>query len=161
MKEEDFNSCYEAALHFLDYRQRSEAELKNHLLLKRKYGADVVKSVLAKLRRIGLVDDRVFALNWVNDRVTFKQKSSMVIRHELLQKGVDVEIVDGAVAHVNDDANALKAGLKKARLLGNADYLEFSKRLSPYLARRGYSGEVVRRAIQALWQMVNRGKLGK
>lgn len=161
MKEEDFNSCYESALHFLDYRQRSEAELKNHLLHKRKYSASVVKAVVAKLKQIKLVDDRVFALNWVHDRVTFKQKSSLVIRHELLQKGVDAEVVERAIADVDDDANAFKAGLKKARLLVSADYLEFSKRLASYLARRGYSGEVVHRAIQALWEVKNRENQGK
>lgn len=155
MKDEDFSSCYEAALRFLDYRQRSEAELRNHLLYKRKYSAATVKLVLVKLKQIKLVDDRAFALNWVADRVTHKQKSSVMIRHELLQKGIDFEIVDLATASVNDEANALKAGIKKARLLGNIDYLEFSRRLAPYLGRRGYSGDVVHKVIPLLWDIVN------
>jgi regulatory protein len=156
MKDEDFSRCYEAALRFLDYRQRSEAELRNHLLYRRKYGAKAVKSVLDKLRQGGLVDDRAFALNWTLDRVTFKQKSSAMIRHELMQKGIDVETVNLVVADINDEANALKAGLKKARLLGNSNYLEFSRRLAPYLGRRGYSGEVVHKVITLLWDTVNR-----
>lgn len=161
MKDEDFNSCYEAALRFLDYRQRSEVELRDHLLYKRKYAGAVVKPVLDKLKRIGLVDDRSFALNWVNDRVTFKQKSSVVIRHELLQKGIDIEIIDLVIAGVSDEANAFKAGLKKARLLGNTDYLEFSRRLVPYLVRRAYGGEVIHKVIPLLWDMVNRENSGK
>jgi regulatory protein len=161
MKDEDFNCCYEAALRFLDYRPRSEAELKNHLLYKRKCSAAAVKLVLVKLKRIGLVDDRVFALNWVIDRVTFKQKSSTVIRHELLQKGIDVETVNLVIADINDEANALKAGLKKARLLGKFSLLEFSRRLAPYLARRGYGGEVIHKVIPLLWDAVNRENLEK
>jgi len=161
MKDEDFSLCYEAALHFLDYRQRSEAELRNHLLYKRKCGAATVKSVLSKLKKIGLVDDRVFARNWVIDRVTFKQKSGAVIRHELLQKGVDVEIVNLVIADINDEANALIAGLKKARLLANLSYLEFSRRLAPYLGRRGYGGEVIHKAIPLLWDSVNGGNFEK
>jgi regulatory protein len=157
MKDEDFHSCYEAALHFLDYRQRSEAELSNHLLYKRKYGAKAVKLVLSKLKQTGLVDDRAFAVNWTVDRVTFKQKSGATIRRELLQKGVDPEIANLVTADINDEANALKAGIKKARLLGNIDFLEFSRRLAPYLARRGYSGDVVYRVIPLLWESVNRG----
>ena len=161
MKDEDFSCCYEAALRFLDYRQRSEAELRNHLLHKRKCSAAIVKSVLVKLKKIGLVDDRVFARNWVIDRVTFKQKSGAVIRHELLQKGIDVEIVNLVIADINDEANALKAGLKKARLLANLSYLEFSRRLAPYLGRRGYGGEVIHKAIPLLWDTINRENLGK
>jgi regulatory protein len=156
MKDEDFSRCYEAALRFLDYRQRSEAELRNHLQYKRKCGAKAVKSVIVKLKKIGLVDDRVFALNWVIDRVALKQKSSAMIRHELLQKGIDVEIVNLVVADINDEANALKAGIKMARLLGDNNYLEFSRRLAPYLGRRGYSGEVVHKVITLLWDTVNR-----
>jgi len=161
MKDEDYSCCYEAALHFLDYRPRSEAELRDHLLHKRKCGAAVVKSVLVKLKKIGLVDDRVFARNWVDDRVTFKQKSSAVIRRELLQKGIDIETVNLVIADINDEANALKAGLKKARLLGNFNYLEFSRRLAPYLGRRGYGGEVIYKVIPLLWDTVNQENLGK
>ena len=161
MKDEDFSCCYEAALHFLDYRPRSEAELRDHLLYKRKCGAAVVNSVLVKLKKIGLVDDRVFARNWVDDRVTFKQKSSAVIRRELLQKGIDIETVNLVIADINDEANALKAGLKKARLLANLSYLEFSRRLAPYLGRRGYGGEVIHKAIPLLWDTVNRGNFEK
>ena len=161
MKDEDFSCCYEAALRFLDYRPRSEAELRDHLLYKRKCSVATVKLVLVKLKQIGLVDDRVFALNWVIDRVTFKQKGSAVIRRELLQKGIDVETVNLVVADINDEANALKAGLKKARLLGNFNYLEFSRRLAPYLGRRGYGGEVIYKVIPLLWDTVNRENLGK
>jgi len=156
MKDEDFSRCYEAALRFLDYRQRSEAELRNHLLYRRKYGVKAVKSVLDKLKQSGLVDDRAFALNWTLDRVTFKQKSRVIIRRELLQKGIDPEIANLVVADINDEDNALKAGIKKARLLGNNNFLEFSRRLGPYLGRRGYSGEVVHKVISLLWDTVNR-----
>ena len=156
MKDEDFSCCYEAALHFLDYRPRSEAELREHLLYKRKCGAATVKSVIVKLKKIGLVDDGVFALSWVNDRVTFKQKSSAVIRHELLKKGIDAETANLATANIDDDANALKAGIKKARLLSELDFQEFSRRLAPYLGRRGYGGEVIHKVIPLLWDTVNR-----
>jgi regulatory protein len=161
MKDEDFNSCYETALHFLDYRQRSEAELRNHLLYKRKYSAEIVKSVLIKLKQNGLVDDRAFAASWVIDRVTYKQKSSAMIKSELLQKGIDFETANLVVADINDEANALKAGIKKARLLSNIDYLEFSRRLAPYLARRGYSGDVVHKVTPLLWESVNQENPGK
>lgn len=161
MQDEDFNRCYETALHFLDYRQRSEAELRSHLLYKRKYSAETVRSVLDKLKQIGLVDDRAFAENWMIDRVTYKQKSGAIIRQELLQKGVDPEIANLAVAGVDDEANALKAGIKKARLLGNYNYLEFCKRLAPYLARRGYGGEVVHKVLPRLWDTVKQENPGK
>jgi regulatory protein len=161
MKDEDFSCCYEAALRFLDYRPRSEAELREHLLYKRKCGAATVKSVIVKLKKIGLVDDRVFARNWVIDRVTFKQKSGAVIRYELLKKGIDAETADLVTADIDDEANALKAGIKKARLLSKFDFQEFNRRLAPYLGRRGYGGEVIHRAIPLLWETVNRENLEK
>lgn len=156
MSDGDFNSCYEMALRFLDYRQRSEAELRDHLLRKRKCAAGTVKAVLDRLRQAGLVDDRAFARSWTADRVTFKQKSGAVIRRELLQKGIDPETAALATTGVNDEENALRAGLKKARLLAGNSYPEFSRRLAPYLGRRGYSGEVIYKVIPRLWDTVNR-----
>lgn len=154
MNEDDFNICYDAALHFLEYRQRSAAEITNFLLYKRKCKVETARLVLEKLKQIGLVNDKIFAESWMIDRVTHKQKSSAIIRHELLIKGVDSEIINQVTANIDDAENAMKAGKKKARLLRNLEYPEFSRRLASYLGRRGFGTDVVKDAIPRLWNDV-------
>ena len=52
---------------------------------------------------------------------------------------------------IEDAGGAYKAGLKKARLLRQVEYHEFVKRLSSYLARRGYGAEAVNSVTIRLW----------
>jgi regulatory protein len=150
--QESYPKCREAALRFLDYRIRSESELRNHLIAGKKYDREVVEVVIEGLRRIGLIDDKVFADNWVRSRTMYRQKSTLIIRRELLQKGVAIDIINGAVGDVNDEDSAFKAGLKKAKLLKRADFRSFSNKISSFLARRGYNSDVVRSVIERLWQ---------
>jgi len=155
IKEDDFNKCYEAALCFLEYRPRSEAELKQHLLYKRKFLAASVNCTIVKLRETQLIDDKAFAEAWMRDRIAFKPKSSLMIKRELLLKGVNYEIINEVTDKIDDEINAYKAGIKKARLLHNMEYAEFYKRLASYLGRRGYKGEVVQNVVSRLWDTIH------
>ena len=88
IKEDDADRCYDAALNYLEYRPRSEAELQRHLLYKRRFQGESVTRAIAKLKKLNLIDDKVFAENWTRDRTTYRPKSRMMIRRELLQKGL-------------------------------------------------------------------------
>lgn len=154
-EEDNYKICYDSALHFLGYRQRSEAELKNHLSFKRGFNEDVVKRVTDKLKELKLLDDEAFAKQWKNDRIKFKPKSRMLIQHELIQKGVDAHTIQSVTQAIDDEANAYAAGRKKAEQLRTLDYKEFYRRLSGYLGRRGYSSDVVYSAIARLWKPEN------
>lgn len=161
IKEDDADRCYEAALNYLEYRPRSEAELKQHLLYKRRFQAESVAGAIARLKKLNLVNDRVFAENWTRDRIAYRPKSRLMIKRELLQKGVDYDIADEATQGVEDEAGAYKAGLKKARLLKQLEHPEFARRLSAFLARRGYAVDAVNKVSMRLWHEINEKKDGK
>ncbi len=151
IKEDDADRCYEAALHYLEFRPRSEAELKQHLLYKRRFQAESVADAIARLKKLNLIDDRVFAENWTRDRAAYRPKSRMMVKRELLQKGVDYDVANEATREIEDEAGVYRAGLKKARLLKQLDYRDFAKRLASYLARRGYTSDVVNSVTIRLW----------
>ena len=161
IKEDDADRCYEAALNYLEYRPRSEAELKQHLLYKRRFQGESVTNAIAKLKKLNLIDDRVFAENWTRDRIAYRPKSRLMIKRELLQKGVDYDIANEATQGVEDEAGAYKAGLKKARLLKGLEYPEFARRLSAYLARRGYAVDAVNSVTMRLWHEITGKKAEK
>lgn len=149
-----YKDCYETALHYLEYRSRSETELRTHLLNKRKYDVKVVDRCIEKLKEIRLIDDNAFAELWIQDRLCHRPKSRMMIKKELLQKGVDNEIANRVTENIDDIEGAYKAGLKKARLLHNLQYRDFYKRLALYLGRRGFSGDAVHSAVGRLWKTI-------
>ena len=158
---EDYVACYEAALHYLDYRPRSEAEVVRHLKYKRKFQDASVTRAVAKLKELRLIDDRVFSEQWASERVAHRHKSSLMVRRELMQKGVDAATIDRATAGIDDEANALRAGQGRARLLRDLDYPEFYKRLASYLSRKGYEAGLVQGVVRSLWEGGVDGAEGK
>jgi regulatory protein len=150
-KEEEYKRGFEAALTYLEYRPRSEAELRQYLRLKQRLGEESIRAITDKLTEMQLIDDKTFAETWLKDRISFKPKSRLMITRELLQKGIDYDTAREATDGVDDEESAYKAGLKKAKLLKNEDRAEFARRLTAYLGRRGFAGDVVRATIARLW----------
>ena len=146
-----FQRCLVAALHYLDYRPRSEAEIRQRLH-RRGFADDVVDEVIIGLKERRLIDDLAFAQYWRDNRLSFNQRSRRLIRLELRQKGVATETANEVTEDLDDESAAYGAGLKKARVLTNLDYGEFHRRLSGYLRRRGFDYETINSVIARLWQ---------
>jgi regulatory protein len=145
-----FQRCLNAALHYLSYRLRSEAELRQRLQ-RRGFDGDNVKAALAKLREQGLVNDLAFAEFWKDNRQSFRPRSQWLTRLELRQKGVATDIIDRVVADVDDEDSAYRAALSRARSLPRSDYQSFRRRLGEYLKRRGFGYRVISHTVERLW----------
>jgi regulatory protein len=139
------------AMLFLSYRDRSEAEIRQNLR-KHKTPDDVIENVLAHLRQNHFADDAKFAQTWVDNRSTFRPRGRRALALELRQKGIDEVIIDKVLESVDDEALAREAGLKKARKLQVQDETEFRKKLSDFLARRGFPYSVIKPAVSEIWE---------
>jgi regulatory protein len=148
--------CFDAALHFLAYRPRSEMEMKQRLH-KHGFRDDIISKVLLRLRKKNLINDLGFAQYWKDNRLSLNPRSQRLIKYELIKKGIHGEIADEAIGDIDDSDNAYKAGLKKARLLSSLSYAEFCKRLSNYLRWRGFNYQVIVTVSERLWQEKHSG----
>ena len=83
----------EAALRFLEARQRSAAEVRRRLL-QRGYRADLVEGCVTRLSDLGILDDAAFAKAWVESRDRARPRGERALRQELRLKGIDREVVD-------------------------------------------------------------------
>ena len=143
--------CLNAALLYLSYRPRSEAELRQRLHW-RSFDGDNVETALAKLREQGLVDDLAFAQFWKDNREAFRPRSRWLTKLELRQKGVANDIIDQVVADVDEEDSAYRAAVSRARSLPRSDYQSFRRRLGEYLKRRGFSYQVINQTVERVWQ---------
>jgi regulatory protein len=143
--------CLDAAYYFLGYRPRSEGEIK-HWLRKRGFANEVTEKAIAKLRDQSLTDDLAFAQFWKDNRLSFRPKSKRLIRRELRDKKVASEIIEQVTNDIDDDQIAYKLGSGRLPSLAHLDYPNFRRRLSSYLAYRGFSYEVVRDTLARLWR---------
>jgi len=86
-----------AAARFLEVRSRSADEVRKHLMLAG-YRGDLVEGAVERLTELGILNDTAFAHAWVESRFRGRPRSSSVLRHELMQKGIERELIDAAMA---------------------------------------------------------------
>lgn len=138
------------ALLFLSYRARSEKEIRQNLL-KHEFTEDAIETTLEKLRVNNLANDPEFARAWVENRNTFRPRSRRALLMELRQKGLDDETAQAAVSGVDENALAYESALKRANRLKGLEWGEFRKKLSEYLARRGFPYSVIAPVVTRIW----------
>jgi regulatory protein len=146
-----YHRCLNAAIRYLGYRPRSEAEMSQRLQ-QRGFDNDCTEKVLARLREEGLLDDTAFARFWKENRESFSPRSQRLTRLELQRKGLDSSIVRQVVAEVDDSDSAYRAALSKAHHLSPSDYSGFRRRLGEYLKRRGFGYEVINHTVERVWK---------
>jgi regulatory protein len=151
-----FQQALDRALHFLEYRSRSEKEISDRL---RRYGysLEICRRAVALLRSRKLLDDRAFAESWRDGRNHSNPRSYRMLKKELLAKGVNRETAETVAGEVDDEASALKVARKSASALKRLEYREFREKLGSYLQRRGFNYDVINKTVKRIWQEKQEG----
>jgi regulatory protein len=159
---------YNKALRFLSYRPRSEEEIRKYLRHSRPDRSstrsrtdsrfreddtiDIIEKVIAKLKEQKFLNDGEFAKWWIESRLRFRPRSINLIKRELLQKGVDRDLIDAQISNLksqisNELENAQKLIEKKIKRYRNLSKQEIYQKLGSYLARRGFDWETIKKSI--------------
>lgn len=147
------------ALRLLAARPRSRAELERKLAHPgpKRVAPDpaLVRAALDRLVELGYLDDAAFAAFWVEQRDRFRPKGAAALRAELRERGVDRDAIDATIAPENDLDRAVDAARVRAERFAarpGVDFRAFRDQLGPFLARRGFSYDIARQAVVALWE---------
>jgi len=149
--EDSKERALQQALLFLSYRARSESEIRKNLQ-KHEIPEVVIEETLERLRKDKLVDDGQFAQDWVENRSTFRPRSRRMLAMELRQKGLDDESMQSALEDVDDEPLAYEAAKKRAPRIEGLEWIEFRKKLSGFLARRGFPYSVITPVVSRIWK---------
>lgn len=117
----------------------------------------MAEKAIAKLRVQKLSDDLAFAQFWKENRLSFRPKSKRLIKKELRDKQVATEIIEQVTGDIDDEEIAYRLGSSRLPSIAHLDYRDFYRRLSSYLAYRGFSYEVIKRTASLLWQEREQG----
>ncbi|MBI5295365.1 MAG: RecX family transcriptional regulator [Chloroflexi bacterium] len=142
--------AYQQAMLYLSYRARSEAEIRQNLR-KHEYTDEVIEEILERLRQVKLANDDDFARMWVENRSTFRPRSRRLLAMELRQKGLSDEAAQSALTGVNEEELAYEAARKRAGRFKDLEWPEFRKKLSEFLARRGFPYDVTASTVSRIW----------
>ncbi len=139
------------AVRFLSYRPRSISEVRRYLEQKG-IAPSAVDSTIARLEKLGYVDDVAFARFWVSNRDEFNPKGPLALRQELREKGVSSAIIDQVLAEVDFADAAYRAAQRRVQRLRHLDRQAFQQKVYPYLARRGFVAETIHDVMARLME---------
>lgn len=137
--------------HLLAARPRSQRELRRRLAAAGCADADI-ESAVGRLSELGLIDDRAFARQWIEERSRRGDRGERMLLHELVNKGLDPTMAEELVseAGLDDEGRARELAARSLRKVARLPLPRQASRLRQLLLRRGFSAEVSETAVKAV-----------
>jgi regulatory protein len=151
VEKDGFARARDYAYSLLSYRDRTAHEIRERLGEKG-FERTLVERVIALLREKGFVDDRAFALKWVDDIRASRPMGRLRIEHELRRRRVADRIIDEVCdLRVPIDAErelAESAAEKRIRVLAGHPREEAMRKLEAFLRGRGFDFDIIRELVK-------------
>jgi regulatory protein len=149
----DPDAAREAALKLLERTRRTRVDLERRLRDKG-FAAETIAGVLDRLAHVGLIDDTEYARAFLAGRWGRRPSGWRKLQQQLRGKGVSEADVAAARARIEERDGAIDelATARKLIAVAMRRYATLEprvrqQRLYALLARRGYDGELIRRAL--------------
>ena len=133
------------ALELLNYRSKSENELRRKLTGK-KIRRDIINEVISDLSRVGVIDDREFAIRFSRDYVQRKPAGEYLLKMELKKKGIKNEIIEETIEKIYsefDKRELIRKLISKKKFNPLTSDQKEKKKMYDFLLRRGFSWELI------------------
>jgi regulatory protein len=146
MPEKGLDKARSYAISIIDYRPRSEKELRARLKQKG-YDNQLIEKIIIDLKQHGLIDDVKFARLVARSQSHGMSCNPSFIRRELQARGVDREIIDEAVKELKENFDEEEAARsifnRRLKAVQGLDKNKQKTRLYRYLKRRGFSDSII------------------
>jgi regulatory protein len=138
------------ALRYLERKARTEAEIRQKLVDKQ-VPPQEIEAVLVKLKSYGYINDEKYAVDFQRARNDYKPMGVRRIKLELQQKGIEKEIIAKVAADKEAEYQlALEAAQTRLRQYRNLTPDVFYRRMTGFLARRGFNYETIKQVFEHL-----------
>jgi regulatory protein len=146
------------ALQLLNYRMRSEHELRAKLFDK-EFPPDIIDRVVEELRTLGYINDDKFARALIHDAQLKQPTGKHRLQQKLRSKGIASAIINTVLAETfsedDETAAALTAATKRLRHYSQSrkpvEPSELPKRIARYLAQRGFRWPSISAVLKKLF----------
>ena len=147
-REEHVREIQDKAMRWLARRAYAKQEIIRKLRWQ-EIEESTIDIVIRRLVELKLIDDRLFAEQWAQQRIVQQAKGRHLVRHELMQKGVPRADIEAALAQFNEEdeyEQAMQLARKKW-LRTKGEPLAKKHKTAAYLMRRGFSAEIAKKAV--------------
>ena len=147
----DIEAAYRTAIRCLELRSYARSDLGRRLQRKG-HPRHAVEVALERAAALGLLDDEVYARNYVQTR-SARGRGPLRLTRDLLALGVQRSLIDRALDAEwpeGSDRSSVPLALatKRAAQLGTLPRQTRRRRVLAYLARRGFSGREVTEIVE-------------
>jgi len=135
----DYKEALNIALKFIKFQPRSSYRVAKKLTSKH-FEKTIIQQVVSKLKDAGYIDDSLFAKSIIDESVS-KNYGQIRVRQNLINKGIEREIIDGLMVNYDFDSEYDRAeavAIRKLEKLVNIEPDKKYRRLMSYLVRLGY-----------------------
>lgn len=147
--EKNIYDAIDKAIKYISVRLRSTKEIKDYLI-KKGYSLDVVEAAIKELLNNKYLNDDIFTKAYIKDKLTFTSKGDYKIKMELVQLGIDNNIIESNIAMIDEDMliNRIKKSIEKD-IKTNKKYkgIVLKNKIYNHLITQGYSKEKVLNVI--------------
>lgn len=146
--EDNVSKAYSRALHYLNYKMRTEKEVRDDLM-KQGY-AQQSDVVIEKLLSLNLLDDELYAKSYTRTMAQVNRKGPRVIERELVQKGVSPQAIEVGQAEYTFEeqvSNAYVLIKKRMKKTHKTSERQRMQKINAYLMQKGFDQSVIAEAF--------------
>lgn len=144
-------------LRLLSRRAHTKKEICDKLA-GRGYEQGAIEQTLSMLKRLNLIDDELFARQFVEQRLRLRPSGRMALVRDLAHRGVPAEIIDcvldDVLAGIDNEDVALDLMMSRANRYRGLSREKAIGRMYGFLARRGFEVSVARDVAYKVWSHI-------
>ncbi|MFA6096867.1 MAG: regulatory protein RecX [Candidatus Paceibacterota bacterium] len=149
---EEKNQAMMFAMKLIGLRRRSVFEIEERLKQK-DYQEDIIATTIDELKKFRYLDDEAFAEAFIRDRINLRPCGKRMMGRELRAKGVSSGIIEEKLASLFDEQTEIELARrlvsKKMKVVKDgADKNKTRRKLSAFLASRGFSFDIISQALK-------------
>ncbi len=139
----NYYKSYNKAMNMISRRLRSEKEITEYLK-KSEVDDNDINEIVQNLKRIGLINDRLFAKAYTNDKINLSSDGPYKIRKYLESNNIKEEYINDALNNIDHDIiNGKIDKIIAKKIKSNTKYTPYilRQKIMNYLVNLGYSRE--------------------
>lgn len=145
----EFSKAYNYSLFLLNRKDYTSKEIINKLN-KKSYSQVTINKVLDKLSSYGIINDEGYAIKYTKDSVNFKKSGIKKIQYNLLNKGIDRNIIENIdIDQEVQFNNAYELSCRKLKTLKNKPNPK--EKIYRFLLSKGYEYDLIKRVINKIF----------
>lgn len=136
------------ALFLLSRRDYTKKELLKKLVLE--YGEIASDQVILRMQELGFINDKKYALKYARDLIFRKHFAKQRARFEMRKKGLEIDIIEEALAQIETDPVEEISNIIKAKFISQINDEKGKRRTINNLIRKGYNYSDIKIAIDQI-----------